>query len=80
MLNNFLKQETNKDNLVQINEEVLSKFGISKDLRKFAFKYLIEVLTPNNTNKKLYFKTTSIFDLFLINYSKNEILFFKNRW
>ena len=72
MLNNFSKQETYKDNLVQINEEVLSKFGISKDLRKFAFKYLIEVLTPNNTNKKLYFKTTSIFDLFLINYSKNK--------
>lgn len=72
MLNNYLKRENNKDNLVQINEEILSKFGISKDLRKFAFKYLIEVLTPNNTNKKLYFKTTSIFDLFLINYSKNN--------
>lgn len=72
MLNNYLKRETIKDNLVQINEEILSKFGISKDLRKFAFKYLIEVLTPNNTNKKIYFKTTSIFDLFLINYSKNN--------
>ena len=54
MLNNFLKQETNKDNLVQINEEVLSKFGISKDLRKFAFKYLIEVLTPNNTARNSF--------------------------
>ena len=72
MLNNFLKQETNKDNLVQINEEVLSKFGISKDLRKFAFKYLIEVLTSQNVNKKLYFKTTTVFDSFLINYSKNN--------
>ena len=72
MLKNYLKLETNKDNLVQINGEILSKFGITKDLRKFAFKYLIEVLTPNNTNKKLYFKTTTIFDLFLINYSKNN--------
>ena len=72
MLNNYLTLETNKDNLVQINEEILSKFGITKELRKSAFKYLVEVLTPNNINKKLYFKTTTVFDLFLINYSKNN--------
>ena len=72
ILNNYLKQETNKDNLVQINDEILSKFGITKDLRKFAFKYLIEVLTSQNVNKKLYFKTTTVFDSFLINYSKNN--------
>ena len=72
ILNNYLKQETNKDNLVQINDEILSKFGITKDLRKFAFKYLKEILTSQNVNRKLYFKATTIFDLFLINYSKNN--------
>ena len=72
MLNEYLERETNKDNLTQINEEILAKFGITKDLRKYAFKYLWETLKPYNTNKKLYFKTTSIFDSFLINYSKNN--------
>ena len=72
MLNEYLERETNKDNLTQINEEILAKFGITKDLRKYAFKYLWETLKPYNTNKKLYFKTTSIFDSFLVNYSKNN--------
>ena len=72
MLNKYLEEENNKENLIQINEEILTKFGLTKDLRKYAFKYLWETLKPYNTNKKLYFKTTSIFDSFLVNYSENN--------
>jgi hypothetical protein len=71
-LNNYLEQEKNKENLVQITEETLSIFAISKEQRKYAFKYLYETIKPYNMSQKLYFKTVLIFDSFLINYSRNN--------
>ena len=72
LFNDLLNQEKIKDNLVQINEEILLKFGINEELRKYAFKYLLEALKPYNTSEKIYFKTVSLFDSFLINYSKGD--------
>ena len=71
-LNNYLEQEKNKENLVQITEETLSIFAISREQRKYAFKYLYETIKPYNMSQKLYFKTVLIFDSFLINYSRNN--------
>ena len=65
----FLKEESKKENLNRINEEILSNFGLTKELRKFAFKYLAEILQQYQIHKKYYFKTVLVFDSFLINYS-----------
>lgn len=68
----FLKKELDKDNLAQINEKILSNFCITKEMRKFAFKYLYEILEQYKIPIKFYFKSTLIFDAFLINYSKKN--------
>ena len=72
LLKTLLNQEKNKENLAQINEEILKKFGITQELRKYALKYLLEALKPYNISGKLYLKTISIYDLFLIKYAKCE--------
>ena len=72
LLTKYFEKESNNENLVPINEEVLLKFGITKELRKYSFKYLLEVLKPYNIKGKLYFKTVSLFDSFLLNFSKNN--------
>ena len=66
----LLKDESKKENILQINEEILSYFGITKELRKYAFKYLAEILERYEIPIKFYFKTVIIFDSFLINFSK----------
>ena len=64
------KEESKKENIVQINENILSNFGLTKDFRKYAFKYLAEILEQYKIPVKFYFKTVLIFDSFLLNYSK----------
>ena len=66
----LLKKELDKDNLAQINEKILSNFCLTKEMRKFAFKYLWEILEQYKIPIKFYFKTVLVFDSFLINYSK----------
>ena len=68
----LLKDELDKEKLAQINEEILSYFGLTKDLRKTAFKYLSDILKQYNIPIKLYFKTVTLFDYFLINFYKNN--------
>ena len=50
ILNNYLEQEKNKENLVQITEETLSIFAISREQRKYAFKYLYETIEEKAAN------------------------------
>ena len=69
----LLKEESNKENVVQINEDILSNFGLTKDMRKYAFKYLSEILEQYNISPKFYFKTVSVFDSFLINFTNINI-------
>ena len=64
------KEETKREKIVQINENILSNFGLTKDFRKYAFKYLAEILEQYKIPVKFYFKTVLIFDSFLLNYSK----------
>ena len=66
----LLKKELDKDNLAQINEKILSNFCLTKEMRKFAFKYLGEILEQYKIPTKFYFKSVLVFDSFLINYSK----------
>lgn len=66
----LLKEESKKENIIQINEEILSYFGLTKELRKYAFKYLAEILDHYDIPIKFYFKTILIFDSFLFNFSK----------
>lgn len=68
----FLKEESNKDNTVQINEEILSNFSLTKELRKDALKYLAQILEQYQIPAKFYFKTVLLFDSFLIKFSKNN--------
>jgi hypothetical protein len=66
----LLKKELDKDNLAQINERILSNFCLTKEMRKFAFKYLWGILEQYKIPIKFYFKSVLVFDSFLINYSK----------
>lgn len=66
----LLKKELDKDNLAQINEKILDNFCLTKEMRKFAFKYLWEILDQYKIPIKFYFKSVLVFDSFLINYSK----------
>ena len=75
LLEIFLKDESKKENLIHIDEEILLNYGLTKDLRKYAFKYLAEILKQYQIPNKFYFKTVLIFDSFLINYyyiNKND--------
>lgn len=72
LLKILLNNEKNKENLAEIKEEILIKYGLNKELRKYAFKYLLAVLKPYNPTIKICLKTLSVFDLFLINYAKEQ--------
>lgn len=83
----LLKLESNRDNIVRINENILSKFGLTYDYRKYAFKYLAEILEQYKIPIKFYFKTVLVFDSFLVKYSKNKssdkklcLSFFKSKY
>ena len=65
----LLKEESKKENITRINEEIMSYFGLTKELRKYAFKYLAEILQRYEISIKYYFKTVLIFDSFLVNFS-----------
>ena len=82
----LLKEESKTENIVRINEKILSNFDLTKDFRKYAFKYLAEILEQYQIPIKFYFKTVLVFDSFLVNYSKiNEndkiicMAFFKSK-
>ena len=66
----LLQKESKKENLIQINEKILSNFGLTKELRKYVFKYLSDILEQCKIPINFYFKTINVFDSFLINYSK----------
>ena len=56
-----------------ITAKILDKYNITEEHRKLAFKYLLKFINYQNINIKCYFSATFIFDLFLINYSKDEL-------
>lgn len=56
-----------------ITAEILYKYNLTNEHRKCAFKYILNFIKYKNFNIKCYFSTTLMFDLFLINYSKDEL-------
>ena len=67
-----------------ITEETLYKYNLTKENRKNAFKYLLNFIEYHNINIKYYFSAALMFDLFLINYSKEldnncETFFFSKK-
>ena len=72
ILSNNLNKELNENKKI-INEEILYKYNLTKEHRKYAFKYLFNFIKNHNINIKCYFSTLSIFDLFLINYSEDNL-------
>lgn len=70
IMNELLIKES-KENKKVITEEILNKFNLTKDLRRYAIKYLIGLMEIHNLDIKCYFSTISVFDLFLINYSED---------
>ena len=56
-----------------ITAKILNKYNITEEHRKCAFKYLLKCVNFQNINIKCYFCATLMFDLFLINYSKDEL-------
>lgn len=56
-----------------ITAKILNKYNITEEHRKCAFKYLLKCVNFQKINIKCYFSATLIFDLFLNNYSKDEL-------
>lgn len=61
------------ENNQKMNDQILFKFNLTRKHRKSAFKFLLESIKWEQIGLKCYFATISIFDLFLIKYSENEI-------
>lgn len=71
-LADLLKNEFKTLN-INITQNILNKFNLTKDHRKNALKYLFNVINTFDFNIKCYFSTFKLFDLFLINYSEDEL-------
>lgn len=71
-LADLLRNESNTSN-INITQKILNKFNLTKENRKNALKYLFNIINTFNFNIKCYFSTFKLFDLFLINYSEDEL-------
>lgn len=56
-----------------ITEEILNKYNLTNSHRKYAFKYLYNLTIENEMDIKCFFSALYIFDLFLVNYSENNL-------
>lgn len=72
ILERLLSDEQNEEKRNFISIEVLQKFGLTNELRKYSLKYLFETLSQYQIPTKFYFKSISIFDTFLIKYSEQN--------
>lgn len=61
-----------KKNKEVITETTLYKYNLTNEHRKMTLKYLLNFIKYHNIDIKCYFSASLIFDLFLINYSKDE--------
>ena len=70
-LANILSQEN--ENKKSITEDILKKYNLTKEERKLPIRYLYNFIRCHNINIKCYFCSIYIFDLFLINYSEDDL-------
>lgn len=68
---NILRQEN--ENKKSITEDILKKYNLTKEERKLPIRYLYNFIRCHNINIKCYFCSIYIFDLFLINYSEDDL-------
>lgn len=61
-----------KNNKEVITEATLYEYNLTNEHRKMSLKYLLNFIRYHNIDIKCYFFSSLIFDLFLINYSKDE--------
>ena len=64
-------ERLNQDKKV-VTEEILNKYGMTEERRKYVLSYFLLFIDEHRINSKLYFLTVSLFDLFLINYSESN--------
>ena len=71
---NFLYKSLEKlnQNKKVVTEEILSKYGISEERRKYVLNYFLLFIDEHKISSKLYFLTVSLFDSFLINYAESN--------
>ena len=55
-----------------VTENILNKYGISEERRKYVLSYFSLFIEEHKISSKLYFLTVSLFDSFLINYSESN--------
>lgn len=72
ILNNLLQKEKIYNKKIIITEEILKSFNLTKEHRKYVLKYLLKAINEKNIDIQTYFTTVSVFDLFLINYYKEN--------
>ena len=70
-LANILSQEN--ENKKPITEEILKKYNLTKEDRKVAIRFLFNFIKCHNINIKCYFSPIYMFDLFLVNYSEDNM-------
>ena len=71
--NNFDKNLEHLDqNRKIMTSEVLNKFGLTEERRKYLLNYFNAFIGNNKINPKLYFSSVALCDSFLINYSKSN--------
>ena len=68
---NFYKKLEHLDqNRKIITPEVLNKFGLTEEKRNYLFNYFHIFILKHKISPKFYFSSVTLFDSFLINYSK----------
>lgn len=70
-LANAINQEN--ENKKPITEDILKKFNITKEDRKVAIIFLFNFIKCHKIIIKCYFCSVYMFDLFLVNYSKDDL-------
>jgi hypothetical protein len=70
-LTDILRTEANI-NRKNLNEQILYNYNIKKENRKNSVKYFYNFIKYHKINIKCYFSSVSMFDIFLINYSKDK--------
>ena len=72
ILNGILEEKSSSKRKI-ITENILKKFNLTKEQRKYVFRYLYEFTQMHRINIKCYFSALCIFDLFLINFAEDPL-------
>ena len=73
-VSDYLKEifENSTSNRKFITKEILKKYNITEEIRKFTFNYFYNFINYYKIGFKYYFSSVSIFDNFLVYFSEEE--------